>query len=130
MDKKIKKGKVGRPKLADLKTKKESIFVSIYVLAITFIFSIIGYNVLTIDFNPKYMVGTVYNEHINSCIINNKSIDCGPNVIYMEYSVDGKEKNVVQKENESIKVKIDDYKKIKICYNTKNTKLECKKKAY
>lgn len=125
-----KKGKVGRPRLADLKTKRESILVCAYVLIITFIISIIGYNVLMIDFNPKYMVGTIYNDHVNFCVLKDSKIDCGPNVVYMEYSLDNNKKNKVQKEDYSIKVNVGDYKTIKICYNTNNTKLECEKKTY
>lgn len=126
----IKKGKVGRPRLADLKTKRESILVCAYVLIITFIVSIIGYKVLTIDLDPKYMVGTVYNDHVNFCVLKNNEIDCGPNVIYMEYSLDDNKKSEVQKKDCSIKVNVGNYKTIKICYNTNNTKLECEKKTY
>lgn len=58
------KKKVGRPKLADAKTKKESLLVSLFVLVIIFIFMVIGYKVLTIDFDSRYIVNT-NNTHEN-----------------------------------------------------------------
>lgn len=118
--------KVGRPKLADDKLKKESWIVSISVLCVAIIIAIISYKILTIDFNPKYMVGTIYNTHVNSCIIDNKKIDCGPEVIYLKYKIDDNEYIEINKEYESINVLLKDYKKLSYCYKTKKNELTCK----
>lgn len=125
--KKEEKNKVGRPRLADSKTKRESILVSLFVFVVITIVAILGYNILTIDFNPKYTVGTIYNDHVNSCIIKNEKIDCGPNVTYMKYKIDNNDYVEVNKENESIKIKLNKYNKIKVCYKTNKTDLKCNK---
>lgn len=125
--KKEEKNKVGRPRLADSKTKRESILVSLFVFVVITIVAILGYNILTIDFNPKYTVGTIYNDHVNSCIIKNKKIDCGPNVTYMKYKIDNNDYVEVNKKNESIKIKLNKYNKIKVCYKTNKTDLKCNK---
>ena len=59
MQKKEEKNPVGRPKLANSKTKKESLLVGLFVLAIITIVGVIGYNIIMMEFNPKYNVGTV-----------------------------------------------------------------------
>ena len=110
MAKKEEKNKVGRPRLADSKTKKESIFVGLFVLVVIAIVGVIGYNIIMMDFNPKYSVGTVYNDHIRSCVVKNKKIDCG-----------------LAKEDESIKVDVKNYKSIDVCYKTKDTDYKCLK---
>lgn len=46
MIRKKEKSKVGRPKLADNKTKKESIFVCLFVFIIISVVAIIGYNII------------------------------------------------------------------------------------
>ena len=74
MAKKEEKNKVGRPRLADSKTKKESLLVGLFVLVVIAIVGVIGYNIIMMDFNPKYSVGTVYNDHIRSCVVKNKKI--------------------------------------------------------
>lgn len=125
--KKEEKNKVGRPRLADSKTKRESILVSLFVFVVITIVAILGYNILTIDFNPKYTVGTIYNDHVNSCIIKNEKIDCGPNVTYMKYKIDNNDYVEVNKKNESIKIKLNKYNKIKVCYKTNKTDLKCNK---
>lgn len=125
--KKEEKNKVGRPRLADSKTKRESILVSLFVFVVITIVAILGYNILTIDFNPKYTVGTIYNDHVNSCIIKNEKIDCGPNVTYMKYKTDNNDYVEFNKESESIKIKLNKYNKIKVCYKTNKTDLKCNK---
>ncbi len=125
--KKEEKNKVGRPRLADSKTKRESILVSLFVFVVITIVAILGYNILTIDFNPKYTVGIIYNDHVNSCIIKNEKIDCGPNVTYMKYKIDNNDYIEVNKENESIKIKLNKYNKIKVCYKTNKADLKCNK---
>lgn len=130
MAKKEEKAKVGRPKLADLKTKKESIFVCIFILIVSIVIIILGYNILTIDFNPKYMVGTVYNDHVNSCIIEKNIIDCGPNVNFMKYKIDDGSYVEMYKKDESINNKVSDYKILEVCYTTRKTDLKCIKKTY
>ncbi len=128
MKKNEEKAKVGRPKLADEKTKKESIIMCLFVFVVVAIIAVIGYNVLTIDFNPKYTVGTVYNNHINSCVLSKNTIDCGSNVIYVEYKTDNSDKISVNKEDKSIEINVDDYKKINVCYKTNTSDLKCIKK--
>lgn len=121
------KGKVGRPKLADKKLKYESMFISIFILVVIFIVAIIGYKILTIDSNPKYLVGTIYNNHINSCILKDNKIDCGPNVSYVKYYINDELKGEIEKENDSIEIDLEEYKNIKVCYKTNSDKLICKK---
>lgn len=118
--------KVGRPKLADNKLKKESILVCVFMFVTISIFAFIGFNILTIGFNPKYLVGTVYNDHVNSCKIYDKKIDCGPNVSYMKYLDSDNNYKEITKENKSINVKIDNASKVKVCYKINNDdKLNC-----
>lgn len=127
MQKKEEKNPVGRPKLADAKTKKESIIVGVFVLAIITIVGIIGYNIIMMDFNPKYNVGTVYNDHIKSCVVKNKKIDCGPLVTNMKYKLDDNSYVELTKEDKSIKVDVKNYKSIDVCYKTKDTDFKCLK---
>lgn len=127
MFKKEEKNKVGRPKLADNKLKKESILICAFVIVTLAIFAFLGFNIITISFNSKYLVGTVYNDHVNTCKIENDKIDCGPNVTYMKYSTDGKNYKEVVKEDNSINVKVDNAHNVKVCYkkNNDNDKLNC-----
>lgn len=127
MAKKEEKNKVGRPRLADSKTKKESIFVGLFVLVVIAIVGVIGYNIIMMDFNPKYSVGTVYNDHIRSCVVKNKKIDCGPLVTNMKYKLDDNSYVELAKEDESIKVDVKKYKSIDVCYKTKDTDYKCLK---
>lgn len=127
MAKKEEKKKVGRPKLADSKMKKESIYMCIFAFVVMTIVAIIGFNILTIEFNPKYTVGTIYNNHVNSCIIEENKIDCGPAVTYMKYKLDNKEYVEVTKQDKSIEIELDKYKKINFCYKTDKTDLRCNK---
>ena len=66
---KIEKNKVGRPKLADKKLKKESIIVAGVVILLMMVTFYCGFRILTFNFDVKKNVGTVYNDHVNSCII-------------------------------------------------------------
>lgn len=127
MAKKEEKNKVGRPRLADSKTKKESIFVGLFVFVVIAIVGVIGYNIIMMDFNPKYSVGTVYNYHIRSCVVKNKKIDCGPLVTNMKYKLDDNSYVELAKEDESIKVDVKKYKSIDVCYKTKDTDYKCLK---
>lgn len=124
--KKETKNKVGRPKLADSKLKRESLIVSLSVLFVCVIISAIAYKIITIDFDPKYAVGTIYNTHPTSCIVNNNMIDCGPSVTYLKYKIDDNDYIEVNKDYKSIKVTLNNYKKLKYCYKTNNTDLICK----
>lgn len=126
--KKTVKNKVGRPKLADDKLKRESLIVSVSILLVCTIISVIAYKIITIDFDPKYAVGTIYNTHVTSCIINNNLIDCGPSVTYLKYKIDDNNYIEVNKDYNSIKVSLDNYKKLKYCYKTNKTDLICKVK--
>lgn len=73
---KIEKNKVGRPKLADKKLKKESIIVISVVILLMMVTFYCGFKILTFNFDVKKTVGTVYNDHVNSCVIKNNKIDC------------------------------------------------------
>ncbi len=121
------KNKVGRPKKADKKLKKESIIVSIVILLILTVIGILGFNVLTINYNPKYVVGNVYNANVNSCMVQDNKIVCGPNVTYMKYKLDNEKYIEINKEDKNISVKLSKYNNIKICYKTNNTDLRCNK---
>lgn len=124
--KKEEKNPVGRPKLADKKLIKESIFVCIFVFVITLFIAYNGYQIITIDNKFNYSA-SVYNDHINTCKISNNIIDCGPNVTYMKYSYDNINYKEIYKEDKSIKVKYNN-KNIKVCYKLKNNdELKCLK---
>lgn len=125
MYKRKEKNSVGRPKLADTKTKRESLLVGLFVLIITVIVGVIGYNMIAMDFNTEYNVGTVYNDHIKSCVIRNKKIDCGPLVTNIKYKLDDNDYINLAKENKSIKVEVKNYKNINLCYKTKDTDYKC-----
>lgn len=126
MFKKKEQRKVGRPKLADDKLKRESIIVCLFMFVTVSIFAFIGYSILTISFNPKYLVGTVYNDHINTCKISKREIDCGPNVSYIKYTTDGNTYKELTKGDKSIKVKLSNAGNVKVCYKiSNNEKLNC-----
>lgn len=127
MSKKEEKAKVGRPKLADEKMKRESIIMCVFITIVLIIIAILGYKTLTIDFDPRYMVGTVYNDHVNSCVIKNSTIDCGPNVSYLKYQVGKEAYQEVSKEDKVIIVKIKDVKNVNYCYKVNDGELKCKK---
>lgn len=121
------KPKVGRPKLADAKTKRESLLVCLFVLIITVMVSVIGYKMLMIDFNPKYLVGTVYNKNVNSCVNENNKIDCGPNVTYLKYKLSDGKYVEVNKQYENIKVDLENNKILELCYKTNTVDVKCVK---
>ncbi len=120
------KNPVGRPKKADKKLIKESILVCIFMFVVTLLIAFNGYQIITID-NKFNFSGTIYNDHINTCKINNNIIDCGPNVSYMKYSYDSVNFKEVYKEDKSIKVKYSN-ESVKVCYKLKNNnELKCLK---
>ncbi len=121
------KAKVGRPKLADSKTKKESLFICLFVLVIAVIVAIIGYKTLMIDFNPRYAVGTVYNKNVNSCIIENNKIKCGSNVTYMKYKTNNDDYIELNKQEKNIEVDIKNANDVQVCYKTNTTEIKCNK---
>lgn len=116
--KKIEKNKVGRPKLADSKMKKESILLCLFVLVTLFIFAYLGFRIINISIKPNELVGTVYNDHINSCKTYSNKIDCGPNVSYVKYKINDEDYKEIYKEDKSIEVKINSSDKVKLCYKT------------
>lgn len=126
MKKTKEKAKVGRPKLADTKTLKESFLVCMFIFVISAIIIVIGYNYIALSFSSKYSVGTVYNTHVKSCVVKKDAIDCGPAVTYMKYSLDGKNYTEVTKTSSSIKIKLDNTKNLKYCYKTNTSDLSCK----
>lgn len=127
MAKKEEKAKVGRPKLADNKTKKESLLVCLFVFVVIAIVAVLGFNILALNFNSKYLVGMVYNDHVNSCVVENNTVDCGPNVVQMRYKLDDKDYVEVLKEDKSIEVRIDNYNDVEVCYKTDKTDMVCDK---
>lgn len=127
MNKKEEKKKVGRPKLADSKTKKESIFVSLFVFVVIIIVAILGFNILTIGFNPKYAVASVHNNHVNSCVVEDNKIDCGPNVTYVKYKIGSGSYTELTKQEKSIEIPLKNEKDVEVCYKTNNMDLRCNK---
>lgn len=109
------------------KQKKESLLVGLFVLVVIAIVGVIGYNIIMMEFNPKYNVGTIYNDHIKSCVVKNKKIDCGPLVTNMKYKLDDNSYVELTKEDKSIKVDVKNYKSIDVCYKTKDTDYKCLK---
>ena len=101
--------------------------MGLFVLVVIAIVGVIGYNIIMMDFNPKYSVGTVYNDHIRSCVVKNKKIDCGPLVTNMKYKLDDNSYVELAKEDKSIKVDVKNYKSIAVCYKTKDTDYKCLK---
>ena len=113
------KNKVGRPKLADKKLLKESIlYVSILgIILVVFVFC--GYNILSIQSGKKLDSRIIYNDHVNSCVVRNDTLDCGPNVEYLKYTIDGKETEM-HKEDGCINVKLNG-KKVNAVYQMFNS---------
>lgn len=124
----VEKGKVGRPKLADEQTKRETMFVCLFILAVMSVVFILGFKILTIDSNPKYMVGTIYNTHANSCIIENEKIDCGPGIAQMKYRYDDGEFTLLTRSDKNIIVDIDKKGSLEYCYKTNSSDFKCNKK--
>ena len=122
---KIEKNKVGRPKLADKKLKKESIIVVSVVILLMIVTFYCGFKILTFNFDVKNTVGTVFNNHINSCIIENDKIDCGPNVVKLKYKINKDDYKEIEKEDSSIKVKIEKSINRKFCYQVKDSEYKC-----
>lgn len=121
------KNKVGRPKLADAKLKKESLFVVGGMMLSVLIATILGIATLKVDYDPKYYVGTIYNTHVSSCVIEKNKLDCGPNVIYLKYKIDNKNYIELRKKDKSIEVDLGKVKTIKYCYKTNDSNLKCNK---
>ena len=57
-----------------IQKKKESLLVGLFVLVVIAIVGVIGYNIIMMEFNPKYNVGTIYNDHIKSCVVKIKKL--------------------------------------------------------
>lgn len=121
------KNKVGRPKLADDKLKFESILVCIFIIVMCIAIAFASFKVLSIEFVTENLSGSILNDHINSCIINNNKIDCGPNVSYLKYKTGANEYKEVYKEEKPIQVSVDGGDKIDYCYKTEKTNLICNK---
>ena len=124
--KKEEKKKVGRPKLADIKLKKESIFVALFALVCVSIIGVFSYKVLKMEFIPRKVEGLAFNKNINVCIVEKDYIKCGPNVTYMKYSNDNKNYKEYIKELSNIKVEISDKDNLRVCYKTNSKKIICK----
>lgn len=120
------KNKVGRPKLADKKLIKESVIVSIIIIIMLGIISFVTYRMLAIS-NMKSLKGTIYNSHVNSCILENDVINCGPNVIYLKYKIDNNDYVEIEKKKNNIYKKIGSYNSVNMCYKTNNSELVCTK---
>ena len=121
------KNKVGRPKLADAKLKKESLFVAGGMILSVLVATVFGIATLKVEYDPKYYVGTIYNTHVDSCIIEKNTISCGPSVTYLKYKVDNNSYNELRKKDQSIKVKLNKFESLKYCYKTDSSKLKCKR---
>lgn len=116
----MKKNKVGRPRLADEKTKKESFLLGLFVLIIIIIVGVIEFKAIMMEFSSKYSAGTLYNDHIKSCIIKDENIDCGPLVTNMKYKIDNNNYVEIEKEEKNIKINLKGkkYYKLEICSKT------------
>ena len=121
------KNKVGRPKLADDKLKFESIIVCIFIIVMCIAITFASFKILSIQFGTKDLQGSILNDHINSCVISGNSLDCGPNVIYLKYSINNSDYKEVYKEDKPINVVINNQEIINYCYKTSKTDLICNK---
>lgn len=121
------KNKVGRPRLADDRLKFESIIVCLFVIVMCIALAFVSFKILSIDFNTNRLSGSIINDHINSCILDNNKIDCGPNVTYLKYKVNDGKYIKIEKDNKPINVIINKSDKISFCYKTNNTNLICDK---
>lgn len=121
------KNKVGRPRLADDRLKFESIIVCLFVIVMCIALAFVSFKILSIDFNTNKLSGSIINDHINSCILDNNKIDCGPNVTYLKYKVNDGKYIKIEKDNKPINVIINKSDKISFCYKTNNTNLICDK---
>lgn len=124
--KKEEKKKVGRPKLADGKLKKESLLVVLFAIVCISIIGVFSYKVLKMEFVPAKIEGLVFNKNINTCIVENNYIKCGPNVTYMKYSNDNKNYKEYDKDNSNIKVEVSNKENLRVCYKTNTKKTICK----
>ena len=121
------KNKVGRPRLADDRLKFESIIVCLFVIVMCIALAFVSFKILSIDFNTNKLSGSIINDHINSCILDNNKIDCGPNVTYLKYKVNDGKYIKIEKDNKPINVIINKSDKISFCFKTNNTNLICDK---
>lgn len=124
--KKNEKLKVGRPKLADSSERNKSIIACLFGLITTIVLAFLASKVILMNVNPNYFVASALNNHINSCIVDGKTIDCGPNVTYLKYGINDYD-NEISKTNESIKVNVDSLINLKYCYKTNTEELTCNK---
>ena len=124
--KKEEKKKVGRPKLADMKLKKESILVVLFAAVCISVIGVFSFKILKMEFIPAKVNGLAFNENINTCILENDYIKCGPNVSYMKYSNDNVNYKEFNKDITNIKVEVSNIEKLKVCYKTNSKKLICK----
>lgn len=125
--KKEDKRNVGRPRLADSKLKKESVIVSTIVILLLAIISVFSFNILSMNFNYKDISGSVRNNNLDSCMIKNNLLSCGPNVTHLKYKLDNNDYVEVKKEYRAIKMKLDNYNNITYCYNSINGSEVCNK---
>ena len=120
-----KKNKVGRPRLASKKIKKESILVCLFCLIIISVVIILELNTLNLYLNPINNVASVYNNNVNLCRINDDSVSCGTNVIYASIKIDNEEQKEKYKSYSNISFDDVKYNKIEVCYKTNKKDLEC-----
>ncbi len=124
--KKDEKKKVGRPKLADIKLKRESLLVVLFAVVCVSIIGVFSFKVLKMEFAPTKLEGLVLNKNINTCIVEEGYIKCGPNVSYMKYSNDNKNYNEYNKETSNIKVEVENIENLRVCYKSNSEKTICK----
>ena len=124
--KKEEKKKVGRPKLADIKLKRESILVILFAIVCVSIIGVFSYKVLKMEFVPSKVEGLVFNKNINTCIFEDNYIKCGPNVTYMKYSNDNKTYKEYKKDITNILVEVSSKENLRVCYKNNSKKTICK----
>ncbi len=127
--KKEKKNKVGRPRLASTKIKKESILICLFCLVIIAIVVSIELNVLNIYISSDSTVASVYNNGVNQCEINDSNVTCGANVTYATITINGEETKEAYKEYSNISFDFDSYDEIEVCYETNKIDLQCVTKS-
>ena len=121
------KRKVGRPKLADNKLKKESIIVSSIISIMVVVIVLLASSILFRNVKFEDISGSVIRKNTDYCEVEDGSIICGPSVTKLTYKVDNNEEVEVSKDINSINVKVGNYNKLTYCYTSSDKSEVCYK---
>ncbi len=124
--KKERTNKVGRPRLADKKTIKESLFVCLFIIVVLVIIFILGFNTIKLDLEfSSASLYNVYNNDVNLCKINKTKVNCGGNVTYVKYKTNDNSYKEIYKNRSNISFDAESYDNIKVCFKSIKDNLKC-----